>query len=157
GPNLTAFEEAFTRRLGWPCVCLSSGTAAIHLGLRLLDVSPGDEVFCSTLTFAASANPVRYLGAEPVFIDSNRETWNMAPVCLPTALRDRAAGGRLPRAIIVVHLYGQCADMDPILALARSYGVPVLEDAAEALGATYKGKLAGTLGDVAAFSFNGNK
>lgn len=157
GPNLAAFEEAFTRRLGWPCVCLSSGTAAIHLGLRLLDIGPGDEVFCSTLTFAASVNPIRYLGAEPVFIDSNPETWNMDPVCLADALRDRAARGKLPRAIVVVHLYGQCADMDPILAAAKSHGVPVLEDAAEALGATYKGRPAGTMGDVTAFSFNGNK
>ena len=157
GPNLPAFEEAFSRRLGWPCVCLSSGTAAIHLGLRLLGVGPGDEVFCSTLTFAASANPIRYLGAEPVFIDSNLATWNMDPVRLSDALHDRARRGKLPRAIVVVHLYGQCADMDPIMESAKAYGIPVLEDAAEALGATYKGKPAGTLGDVAAFSFNGNK
>jgi pyridoxal phosphate-dependent aminotransferase EpsN len=157
GPNLAAFEQAFSRRLGWPCVCLSSGTAAIHLGLRLLGVGPGDEVFCSTLTFAASANPIRYLGAEPVFIDSNASTWNMDPVRLSGALEDRARRNKLPRAIVVVHLYGQCADMDPIIESARAYGVPVLEDAAEALGATYKGKPAGTLGDVAAFSFNGNK
>jgi pyridoxal phosphate-dependent aminotransferase EpsN len=157
GPNLAAFEEALTRRIGWPCVCLSSGTAAIHLGLRLLGVGPGDAVFCSTLTFAASANPIRYLGAEPVFIDSNASTWNMDPVRLSEALKDRAARGTLPRAIVVVHLYGQCADMDPILEAARTYGVPVLEDAAEALGATYKGKPAGTLGDITAFSFNGNK
>jgi pyridoxal phosphate-dependent aminotransferase EpsN len=157
GPNLAAFEDAFTRRIGWPCVCLSSGTAAIHLGLRLLDVRPGDEVFCSTLTFAASANPIRYLGAEPVFIDSDRETWNMDPACLADALAARAAQGKLPRAIVVVHLYGQCADMDPIMEAARAYRVPVLEDAAEALGATYKGKPAGTLGDIGVFSFNGNK
>jgi pyridoxal phosphate-dependent aminotransferase EpsN len=157
GPNLAAFEDAFSRRLGWPCVSLVSGTAAIHLGLRLLGVGAGDEVLCSTLTFAASANPIRYLGAEPVFIDSNASTWNMDPLCLSRALRDRAALGKLPRAVVVVHLYGQCADMDPILEAAREYGVPVLEDAAEALGATYKGRPAGTLGDVAAFSFNGNK
>jgi pyridoxal phosphate-dependent aminotransferase EpsN len=157
GANLAAFEDAFTRRIGWPCVCLSSGTAAIHLGLRLLGVAPGDEVFCSTLTFAASANPIRYLGAEPVFIDSDRETWNMDPACLSRALAHRAARRKLPRAIVVVDLYGQCADMDPIMEAARAYGVPVLEDAAEALGATYKGRPAGTLGDVGVFSFNGNK
>ncbi len=157
GPNLAAFEEAFTRRLGLPSVCLSSGTAAIHLGLRLLDVGPGDEVLCSTLTFAASANPIRYLGGEPVFIDSDRATWNMDPGLLATALRDRAARNKLPKAIVVVHLYGQCADMDPILEAANDYGIPVLEDAAEALGATYKKKPAGSLGKISAFSFNGNK
>lgn len=157
GPNLTAFEKAFTDRLGMPCVALSSGTAAIHLGLRLLGVGPGDEVFCSTLTFVASANPIRYLGAEPVFIDSERRTWNMDPDLLVRALKMKADRNRLPKAIVIVHLYGQCADMDPVLAAARAYGVPVLEDAAEALGAKYKGRPAGTLGDVAAFSFNGNK
>lgn len=157
GPNLAAFEEAFTRRLGLPSLCLSSGTAAIHLGLRLLGVGPGDEVFCSTLTFAASANPIRYLGAEPVFVDSDRGTWNMDPELLAGALKRRAGRKRLPKAIVVVHLYGQCADMDPILEVCEKYEVPVLEDAAEALGATYKGKPAGTLGLLAAFSFNGNK
>jgi pyridoxal phosphate-dependent aminotransferase EpsN len=157
GPGLSAFEEAFSARVGLPCVCLSSGTAAIHLGLRLLGVRPGDEVFCPTLTFAASANPVRYLGAEPVFLDSDRTSWNLDPALLDAALRERAARSRLPRAIIVVHLYGQCADMDPILAAAGRYGIPVLEDAAEALGATYKGRPAGAFGDIAAFSFNGNK
>jgi pyridoxal phosphate-dependent aminotransferase EpsN len=157
GPNLPAFEEAFTRRVGLPCVCLSSGTAAIHLGLRLLSVSPGDEVFCSTLTFAASANPIRYLGAEPVFIDSDAATWNMDPALLACALAKKASQNRLPKAIVVVHLYGQCADMDPIVEVAARYNVPVLEDAAEALGATYKGKPAGAHGDLAAYSFNGNK
>jgi pyridoxal phosphate-dependent aminotransferase EpsN len=158
GPNLTAFEDAFARRLGGlPCVCLASGTAAIHLGLRLLGVGSGDEVVCSTLTFAASANPIRYLGAEPVFVDSNVETWNMDPDLLASALHDRASRNKLPKAIVVVHLYGQCADMDPILDICKKFNVPVLEDAAEALGATYKGRLAGTLGEIAAFSFNGNK
>ncbi len=157
GPHLAAFEEEFSRRIGLPSVCLSSGTAAIHLGLRLLGVGPGDEVFCSTLTFAATANPVRYLGAEPVFIDSDRATWNMDPELLALALRDKAATGKLPKAIIVVDLYGQSADMDPILAAAGEYGVPVLEDAAEALGATYKGRPAGSFGEVGVFSFNGNK
>lgn len=157
GPNLAAFESAFTSRLGWPSLCLASGTAAIHLGLRLLGVGPGDEVFCSTLTFVASANPIRYLGAEPVFVDSDTATWNMDPELLAGALKERASRNRLPKAAVVVHLYGQCADMDPILAVCCKFGVPVLEDAAEALGATYKGRPAGSLGQAAAFSFNGNK
>lgn len=157
GPNLTAFEQAFEDRIGLPSVALGSGTAAIHLGLRLLDVGPGDEVFCPTLTFVASCNPVRYLGAEPVFLDSDYSTWNLDPNILEDALRQRAQRKKLPRALIVVHLYGQCADMDSILALCRSYDVPVLEDAAEALGAKYHNRRAGTVGDVGAFSFNGNK
>ncbi|HXJ43343.1 MAG TPA: aminotransferase class I/II-fold pyridoxal phosphate-dependent enzyme [Bryobacteraceae bacterium] len=157
GPNLTAFERAFTQRIGQPCVCLSSGTAAIHLGLQLLGVGPGDEVFCSDLTFAASANPIRYLGATPVFIDSDAATWNMDPDVLDRALRERAASGSLPKAVVVVDLYGQSADMEPILASCGRYGVPVLEDAAEALGATYRGQPAGTFGDISIFSFNGNK
>ena len=115
GPNLTAFEEEFEAYLGRPAVAVSSGTAAIHLGLRLLGVSPGDTVFCSTLTFAASANPIRYLGAEPVFIDSNDATWNMEPQRLEDALHDAAEAGALPKAVVVVDLYGQCADMEPIL------------------------------------------
>ena len=157
GPNLDAFEEAALQKFGIPAVCLSSGTAAIHLGLQLLGVSAGDEVFCSTLTFAASANPICYLGAKPVFVDSDYSTWNMDPALLSAALREKARVNRLPKAVIVVHLYGQCADMDPILKSCREFGVPVLEDAAEALGATYKGQPAGTLGDVSVFSFNGNK
>jgi pyridoxal phosphate-dependent aminotransferase EpsN len=157
GPNLAAFEQAFEARVGLPAVALGSGTAAIHLGLRLLGVAPGDEVFCPTLTFAASCNPVRYLGAEPVFLDSDYSTWNLDPNILEDALRQRAQRKKLPRALVVVHLYGQCADMDPILALCRSYEVPVLEDAAEALGAKYHNRPAGTVGDVGAFSFNGNK
>jgi pyridoxal phosphate-dependent aminotransferase EpsN len=157
GPNITALEQDFESRLGRPAVLLASGTAAIHLALRLLGVGSGDEVFCSTLTFVASANAVRYLGAEPVFLDSDYATWNLDPDILADALRDRARNNRLPRALIVVHLYGQCADMDPIRETCGRYGVPIVEDAAEALGATYKGKDAGTLGHVAAFSFNGNK
>ncbi|HXA51681.1 MAG TPA: aminotransferase class I/II-fold pyridoxal phosphate-dependent enzyme [Candidatus Acidoferrum sp.] len=157
GPHIGAFEQEFGDRIGRLAAALSSGTAAIHLGLRLLGVQPGDEVFCSTLTFAASTNPIRYLGAEPVLIDSDRATWNMDPVILREALRDRARAGSLPRAVVVVHLYGQCADMDPIMDACAEFGVPILEDAAEALGALYKGRPAGTFGDVAAFSFNGNK
>jgi pyridoxal phosphate-dependent aminotransferase EpsN len=157
GPNVTAFEQEFGARLGVTAVALTSGTAAIHLGLRALGVRPGDTVFCSSLTFVASVNPIRYLGADPVFIDSERATWNMDPVLLGAALASAATRNRLPKAVVVVHVFGQCADMDPILETCAHYGVPVLEDAAEALGATYKGLPAGTLGDVAAFSFNGNK
>jgi pyridoxal phosphate-dependent aminotransferase EpsN len=157
GPNLTAFEQDFEKRIGLPAVALASGTAAIHLGLRLLGVGPGDEVFCPTLTFVASCNPVRYLGAEPVFLDSDYTSWNLDPNILEGALRLCAQRNRLPRALIVVHLYGQCADMDPILALCRRYEVPVLEDAAEAVGAMYRNRPAGTLGNIWTFSFNGNK
>src|SRR4051794_18657972 len=157
GPNITAFEQEFGARLGVNALALSSGTAALHLGLRALGVGPGDTVFCSDLTFVASANPILYLGAKPVFIDSEAATWNMDPEWLAEALRGAAHQNRLPKAVVVVHLFGQCADMDPILAACAEYGVPVLEDAAEALGATYKGRPAGTLGDMAAFSFNGNK
>lgn len=157
GPNLTAFQQEFEERIGLPAVALSSGTAAIHLGLRLLDVAPGDEVFCPTLTFVAGCNPVRYLGAEPVFLDSDYTTWNLDPNILEDAFRHRAQRNKLPRALVVVHLYGQCADMESIVALCRSYDVPVLEDAAEALGAKYHNRPAGTFGEVGAFSFNGNK
>jgi pyridoxal phosphate-dependent aminotransferase EpsN len=157
GPNIAAFEKEFEKRIGLPSVALSSGTAAIHLGLKLLGVREGDEVFCPTLTFAATANPIHYLGARPVFLDSDRASWNLDPQVLREALRERASKNSLPRAVIVVHLYGQCADMDPILEVCRSYRVPVLEDAAEALGATYKEKPAGTFGDISVFSFNGNK
>jgi pyridoxal phosphate-dependent aminotransferase EpsN len=157
GPNLTAFEQQFSALTGRHAVALSSGSAAIHLGLRLFGVGPGDEVFCPTLTFTASCNPILYLGANPVFLDSDCATWNLDPNVLEHALRERALRNKLPRALIVVHLYGQCADMDPILALCRTYGVPVLEDAAEALGATYRNQLAGTLGEIGIYSFNGNK
>jgi len=157
GPNLEAFERDFETRFGLPAVAVSSGTAALHLGLRALGVSPGDAVFCSDLTFVASVNPVRYLGAQPVLIDSEPRTWNMDPRLLARALAEHAARGHLPKAVIVVHLFGQSADMDPILEACAPYGVPVLEDAAEALGAVYKGRPAGTLGDAAVFSFNGNK
>lgn len=157
GPEIDAFEHDFEQRIGRPSVAVSSGTAAIHLGLRLLGVRAGDEVFCSTLTFVATANPIRYLGGEPVFIDSERATWNLDPNLLADALADRAKRNALPRALVVVHLYGQTADMDSIQECCERYGVAVLEDAAEALGAEYRGRAAGTLGDISAFSFNGNK
>src|SRR6267142_1709651 len=157
GPNINAFEEEFSRLIGSPAVALSSGTAAMHLGLRLLGVGAGDEVFCPTLTFVATANPVVYLNARPVFIDCERRSWNLDPDLLREALKDRARKNRLPRAVIVVHVFGQCADMDPIIEACSEYGVPVLEDAAEALGATYKGQPAGTIAPVGVFSFNGNK
>ena len=157
GPHILKFERQFEEWLGIPAVALASGTAAIHLGLRALGVSQGDTVFCSDLTFVASVNPVRYLGAEPVLIDSDASTWNMDPDLLSRAIRAAADCNRLPKAVIVVHIFGQCADMDPIREICGPHGVPVLEDAAEALGAAYNGKYAGTLGDVGIFSFNGNK
>ncbi len=157
GPQLEEFERAFEARLGLPSLAVASGTAAIHLGLRLLGVGPGDEVLVSDLTFVASVNPIRYLGATPVLVDSDPATWTMSPALLAEALEERARRGRLPRAVVVVHLYGQCADLEPILAACARHDVPVLEDAAEALGASYRGRPAGTLGDVGAFSFNGNK
>jgi pyridoxal phosphate-dependent aminotransferase EpsN len=157
GANLVEFERAVEKWCGLTGVALSSGTAGIHLGLKLLGVGVGDEVFCQSLTFSASANPIRYQGAEPVFIDSERRTWNLDAEVLREALRARAAVGRLPKCVEVVHLFGQCAEMDDILSVCGEYGVPVLEDAAEALGATYRGKPAGTLGALGVYSFNGNK
>jgi pyridoxal phosphate-dependent aminotransferase EpsN len=157
GPNIDAFEEEFSRRIGRPSVAVSSGTAALHLGLRLLGVGPGDEVFTPDLSFVASANPILYLGARPVFIDSDSNSWNVDPSVLEGALVAKAKRGKLPRAVVVVHLFGQSADMDPILEVCGRFGVPVLEDAAEALGASYKGRPAGTLGAIGVYSFNGNK
>lgn len=157
GPNIDAFEREFSEVVGAPSVALGSGTAAIHLGLRLLGVGPGDEVFSPTLTFVASVNPIVYLGARPVFIDSDRSSWNMDPQLLRDALKAKAAKNRLPKAVIVVHLYGQSADLAPILESCARYDVPVLEDAAEALGTLYQGRQVGTFGHVGAFSFNGNK
>jgi pyridoxal phosphate-dependent aminotransferase EpsN len=154
GPSVDAFEAEFAQRIGLAAVALSSGTAALHLGLRLLGVGPGDEVLCPTLTFVASVNPVAYLGARPVFLDSERDSWNLDPNVLEDALKRR---GKAPKALVVVHLFGQSADLDPIIATCERYGVPVLEDAAEALGAKYRGKEVGTYGAVSAFSFNGNK
>ncbi len=157
GPHIGAFESEFEALVGLPGVAVSSGTAAIHLGLRLLGVRPGDEVFCQDLTFVATANPIRYLGAEPVFIDSDHNSWNMDPNLLADALRERSLRNRLPRAVIVVDLFGQCADMLPLLEICRKYDVPLLEDAAEALGGMYMDRPAGTWGDIGIFSFNGNK
>ena len=157
GPNLTAFEREFTARVGLPAVALASGTSALHLALHLLGVGPGDEVLCSTLTFVAAANAIVYCGGAPVFVDSDLATWNIDPDLLSRALRERAAENRLPKAVVVVHLYGQSADMDPILDACAEYQVAVIEDAAEAVGALYRGKPAGTLGDIGVYSFNGNK
>jgi pyridoxal phosphate-dependent aminotransferase EpsN len=157
GPNIDAFEAAFAERAGRPAVALGSGTAAIHLGMRLLGVGPGDDVIVSDFTFVASVNPIRYLGATPIFVDSDPATWMMSPALLAEALADAARRGRRPKAVVVVHLYGQSADMDPILEACLRWDVPVLEDAAEALGTLYKGQPAGSIGDVGAFSFNGNK
>jgi pyridoxal phosphate-dependent aminotransferase EpsN len=157
GPNIDGFERSMEERTGWGCVALGSGTAAIHLGLRLLDVGPGDEVLCSTLTFVATVNPVRYLGATPVLVDSERASWNVDAARLEEGLRRRAAAGRLPKALVAVDLFGQCADMDAVMEVCGRWGVRVLEDAAEAVGGFYKGRHAGTLGDVGVYSFNGNK
>jgi pyridoxal phosphate-dependent aminotransferase EpsN len=157
GPNLDDFEAAFSARLQRPSVALASGTAALHLGLRLLGVAPGHEVISPTLTFIASVNPIGWLGARPVFVDCDRESWNLDPNLLERVLRERADRGKLPKAVVVVHLYGQSADMDAILEVCGRYDVPIIEDAAEALGAEYKGKPVGTFTPVAAFSFNGNK
>lgn len=158
GPNVDAFEREIATLAGVKhAAALSSGTAAIHLAVRMLGVQPGDKVFCSTLTFSASANPIVYEGGEPVFIDSEPDSWNMSPVALERAFDAAKAEGWMPKAVIVVNLYGQSADMDLILALCDSHGVPVIEDAAESLGATYKGKASGSFGLMGVFSFNGNK
>lgn len=160
GPNVNGFEQDLEVYLNENVhvVALSSGTAAIHLGLLQLGVGPGDEVICQSFTFAASANPIRYLGASPVFIDSEIETWNMSPDLLRIAIKDRIKlTGKKPKAIIPVHLYGMPARMDEIMAIANEYGIPVLEDAAEALGSEYKGRKCGTFGKFACLSFNGNK
>ena len=158
GPHLTQFEKDITDYLGTGhCVALGSGTAAIHLALIVLGIKAGDEVICSSFTFSASCNPIIYQGAEPVFVDSELETWNMDPQLLKQAIEDGIKKGKKPKAIIVVHLYGMPAKMDEIMDLARQHGIPVIEDAAEALGSQYKGKRAGTFGDLGVFSFNGNK
>ena len=158
GPHINAFEAEFCQVVGSKYgAAVSSGTAALHLALRLVGVEPGDEVFCSTLTFIASASPIIYLGAKPVFIDSDRVSWNMNPHLLREALEKRVKINKLPKAVILVHLYGQTADLDPIVELCNEYDIPLIEDAAEALGATYKGKSPGSFGKIGIFSFNGNK
>lgn len=160
GPNVNAFEENLEDFIGEnkQVVALSAGTAAIHLGLILLGVQPGDEVICQSFTFCASANPVTYLGAAPVFVDSEEDTWNMSPELLEEAIQDRIKKtGKKPKAIIFVHLYGMPAKVDELMAVARKYDIPVLEDAAEALGSEYRGRKCGTFGHFGALSFNGNK
>ena len=169
GPNVNAFGKSLRDFLiengelkieneGKRVVALSAGTAALHLGLILLGVEEGDEVICQSFTFSASANPIAYLGAKPVFVDSERETWNMDPVLLEEAIKDRLEKtGRLPKAIIPVHLYGMPGKLDEILEIANRYEIPVLEDSAEALGSEYKGKKCGTFGEYGVLSFNGNK
>ncbi len=161
GPHVDGFEQEFAELHGMQgkeeAAAVISGTAALHLILRILDVGPGDRIFCSDFTFCASVTPVVYQKAEPVFIDSESGSWNMDPDILERELKKAAERSQLPKAVIVVHLYGQSADMDPILSVCENYDVPVIEDAAEALGARYKKKLVGTFGKISFFSFNGNK
>lgn len=158
GPNVEQFEAELAEYVDSPAACaLSSGTAAIHLGLCVLGVGRGDRVFVSDFTFIASVNPILYQGAEPVLIDSELDSWNMSPRALERAFAAAKAEGRMPRAVIVVSLYGQSADMDPLLEICDAHGVPILEDAAESLGARYKGRASGTLGALGCYSFNGNK
>jgi dTDP-4-amino-4,6-dideoxygalactose transaminase len=159
GPNLDAFEkelEIFLKNNSH-VLALDSGTAVMHLGLMLLGVDAGDEVICQSFTYAASANPIFYQRATPVFVDSEKDSWNMSPEHLERAIKDRIRKGKKPKAIIPVHLYGMPTQMDEVLAIANHYEIPVLEDSAEALGSTYKGIHCGTFGDIAALSFNGNK
>lgn len=158
GPHVDMFEKEFCEITGARfAAAVSSGSAAIHLALIILGIQPGDEVMCSTLTFAATANPIAYQGATPVFIDSEPSTWNMDCNCLEDAIRDRIRKGKRPKAIIIVHLYGQSADIDPIMNLCNQYDIPLIEDAAESAGAYYKGKHTGIFGKFGVFSFNGNK
>lgn len=158
GPNVDGFEQDLSAYTGAKhAAALSSGTAALHLGLILLGVQPGDEVICQSMTFSASANPITYVGATPVFVDSEHTTWNMDPLLLEQAIRDRLAKGKNLKAIILVHLYGMPAQMDRITEIANNYGIPILEDAAEALGSQWNGKACGTLGTLGVLSFNGNK
>jgi len=159
GPNVNGFEEDLEKFLDADVqvAALSAGTAALHLALIECEVGYGDEVICQTMTFSASANPIAYQGAIPVFVDSELDTWNMCPIALKDAINDRVAKGKKPKAIIVVHLYGMPAKMDEILEIANEFAIPVIEDAAEALGSTYKGKACGTFGKFGVLSFNGNK
>lgn len=158
GPNVDAFEREIADYVQMEdAAATSSGTAAIHLALELLNVSQGDTVFCSSLTFVASANPILYTGAAPVFIDSEENSWNMSPAALERALKDASAENKLPKAVIIVNLYGQLAMMDELIELCDQYQVPVIEDAAESLGAFYREKASGSFGKFGVFSFNGNK
>lgn len=158
GPNVNNFEKEVAEYVGAKhASALVSGTSAIHLAIKLLGIKPGDIVFCSSLTFAATCNPIIYEGAEPVFIDAEYKSLNMSPVALRNAFEAYSKKGKLPKAVIVVHLYGQSSDMDKIMAICNEYNVPVIEDAAESLGATYKGKQTGTIGKYGIYSFNGNK
>ena len=159
GPHVDGFERDIASYLGNDVhvAALSSGTASLHLALIILGVKTGDEVICQSLTFSASANPILYQGATPIFVDSEEDSWNISPEFLEIAIKDRLAQGRKPKAIIVVHLYGMPAAMDQIMEISRRYQIPVIEDAAEALGSTYKGRKLGTFGDLAILSFNGNK
>ena len=159
GPNVNGLEKDIETYLNQDShvAALSSGTAALHLGLVLLGVKAGDEVICQSMTFSASANPILYLGATPVFIDSEKDTWNFCPIAVEEAIIDRIAKGKKPKAIIGVHLYGMPFKVDEIMAISRKYDIPVLEDSAEALGSTFKGQKCGTFGPLAALSFNGNK
>jgi len=159
GPNVNGFEQDLESYLeaNVHVGALSSGTAAIHLGLILLGVQAGDEVICQTMTFSASVNPVLYVGATPVFIDSELQTWNLCPIALEAAIKDRIQKGKKPKAIIVAHLYGVPYQIEAVRAVANTYQIPILEDAASALGSTYKGQKCGTFGDIGIVSFNGNK
>ncbi len=159
GPNVNGFEQDLSKYMGGVShvAALSSGTAGLHLGLILLDVKAGDEVICQSMTFSASANPIAYQGATPVFVDSETDTWNMSPELLEQAIKDRIAKGKKPKAIIPVHLYGMPAKMHEIMEIAARYEIPVLEDAAEGLGSHINGKQCGTYGKIGVLSFNGNK
>lgn len=159
GPNVNGFEQDLENYIGADSYigALSSGTAALHLGLIILGVKAGDEVICQSMTFSASANPIMYQGATPVFVDSEPDTWNICPIALEEAIQDRISKGKKPKAIIAVHLYGMPFKVDEINAVASKYEIPILEDSAEALGSTYKGKKCGAFGDIGVLSFNGNK
>lgn len=159
GPNVNGFENDLSDYIKGdsPVACLSSGTAAIHLALILSGVGLNDEVICQSMTFSASANPIKYQGANPIFIDSEKDTWNMCPKALKEAIEDKIVKGKKPKAIIVVHLYGMPAKMDEIVAIAKKHEITLIEDAAESLGSTYKGQKCGTFGDFGILSFNGNK
>ena len=158
GPNVNNFEKEICKYTkAKSATALASGTSAIHMALKCLGVGKGDIVFCSALTFSATANPIIYQGAEPVFIDSDYKTWNMCPIALQKAFDDAKKNNKMPKAVIIVNLYGQSADYDVLKAICDKYNVPIIEDAAESLGATYKGKQTGTIGDIGIYSFNGNK